>query len=123
MVVVNALTKFVDIRVDLNELSMAGKVMEEEIGKLIEHIKEPLAHEEQEKPITNEDIEKMRNVLSSQTHIPNSAKKQIEELFVQAKNDISCAMDLKHKLDEWNAYKDYEDRFLELFKKGEERDN
>ena len=123
MVVLNALTKFLDIRLDLNELSLAGKIMEEEIGKLIEHIKDPSTQEEHERPITTEDIEKIRNVLATHSQIPDSAKRQIEDLFSQAKEDISCAVKLKQKLDEWNAYKDYEDRFLGLFKRGDERDN
>ncbi len=121
--VLNALTKFLDIRLDLNELTLAGRVMEEEISKLIDHVKDPLFHDEQERPITSEDVDKMRHMLATHSQIPNSAKRQIEDLFQLAEKDPSCAIELKKKLDEWNAYKDYEDRFLGLFKKGDERDN
>lgn len=122
-VVLNALSKFLDIKLDLNELSLAGKVMEEEITKLIDHVKDPLLHDDQDHPITSEDVDKMRHMLATHSQIPNSAKRQIEDLFQLAEKDLSCAVELKKKLDEWNAYKDYEDRFLGLFKKGDERDN
>ena len=124
LVVLNALAKFLDIQLDFSELTLAAKMMEEENRKLIEHIKDPSSPEDTEKPITSEDIEKIRNVLATHNQIPNSAKRQIEDLFSLAKEDISSAIELKRKLDEWNAYKDYEDRFLELFKRIEgERDN
>ena len=39
------------------------------------------------------------------------------------KTDISKAKELKSELDKWNVYKDYEDRFLDLFKKTKEKGN
>jgi len=123
MAVLNTLTKYLGINLDLTELSLTAKAMEDEIEKLIEHIKETSGVDEEDRPITSDDIERMRNILSSQSQIPHSAKRQIEELFLQARDDLSCAVELKRKLDEWNAYKDYEDRFLELFKRGDERGN
>ncbi len=123
MVVLNALTKFLDIKLDLNELSLAGKVMEEEIARLMDHFKDSVMPDEHEKPITTDDIEKIKNILAHQSQIPNSAKRQIEDLFLKAREDVACALELKRKLDEWNVYRDYEDRFLELFRKGNEQDN
>ena len=123
MMVLSALTKFLNIKLDLNELSLAGKVMEEEIARLMEHFKDSAFPDDHEKPITTDDIEKIRNILANQSQIPNSAKRQIEDLFLKAKEDVACALELKRKLDEWNVYKEYEDRFLELFKRADDRDN
>ena len=44
--------------------------------------------------------------------------KEIDALFTQAQADISKANELKAELDKWNVYKDYEDRFLDLFRRG-----
>jgi len=40
-----------------------------------------------------------------------------------AKTDISKANELKAELDQWNVYKEYEDRFLDLFKKTKGKNN
>lgn len=123
LVVLNNLCKFLNISLDVTDLSVSAKAMEEEIAKLIEDIRHPSYEEEEETPITAEDIEKIKNILATQSQIPNSAKSQIEDLFVRAEDDLSCALELKTTLDEWNAYKDYEDRFLELFKKIDRKEN
>ena len=61
--------------------------------------------------------------LSQLTKLPVSVKERIETLFNQAKTDISRANELKTELDKWNVYKEFEDRFLDLFKKSQDRSN
>ena len=50
---------------------------------------------------------------------PNAVadKRRIEELFDAAVRDRSKAFELKQELDRQQVFKDYEDRFLDLFKK------
>jgi len=55
--------------------------------------------------------------LESFTKLPQSARGKIENLFKKASRNLSHASDLKKALDEWGVYKEYEDRFLDLFKK------
>jgi hypothetical protein len=43
-------------------------------------------------------------------------EQRIEELFDQAESDRSKAFELKQVLDQLHVFKDYEDRFLDLFK-------
>ncbi|MDP2938634.1 MAG: PAC2 family protein [Candidatus Omnitrophota bacterium] len=121
LAVVEVLNKELNLEIDLNELQLAGKIMEEEIEHLIDYLKHPL--DEHEKPISDEEIEKIRKTLAAQSRIPESAKKKIEELFNQSHKDITKAADLKKELDSWNVYKEYEDRFLDLFRKKEKKDN
>ena len=123
MVILHVLTEYLNIHIDLTELSIAGKIVEEEIKKLLEHVKKPTGYDETHKPISAEDIESIKNILDSRSHIPNSAKEQIEVLFSNAKKDPSFTLELKKKLDEWNVYKEYEDRFLKLFKKDEKQED
>ncbi len=42
---------------------------------------------------------------------------RIERLFEDSTNDRSKAFELKQELDRLGVFKDYEDRFLDLFKK------
>jgi hypothetical protein len=44
---------------------------------------------------------------------------RIEKLFLEARLDRSKAIVLKNELDRWDLYKNYEDRFLDLFKGGQ----
>ena len=46
-------------------------------------------------------------------------EQRIEALFDQAQQDRSKAYELKRELDRLEVFKDYEDRFLDLFKKRE----
>lgn len=46
-------------------------------------------------------------------------EQRIERLFVEAKDDRSKAYELKSELDRLQAFADYEERFLDLFKKPE----
>jgi len=44
-------------------------------------------------------------------------RQRIEKLFDQAAKDRSKAFELKQELDRLGVFKEYEDRFLDLFKK------
>ena len=44
-------------------------------------------------------------------------QRQIEQLFEQALQDRSKAYELKRELDRLEVFGEYEDRFLDLFKK------
>lgn len=117
--VLEALTKILGIEVNLNKLIDQAHTMEDEINKLMDYLKleTPLG------PIGEEEIEKIKKSLSQLTKLPASVKEKIEKLFLETKTDISKANELKVELDKWNAYKEYEDRFLDLFKKKKEDNN
>jgi len=119
LIVLEKLVKILNIDLDLTDLSAQVQTMEEEINKLLDYIKvgTPLG------PISEDEIEKIKKSLSQLTKLPLSVKDRIEELFKQARQDIAKANELKHELDKWNAYKEYEDRFLDLFKKKKEDNN
>ncbi|MCD6228128.1 MAG: hypothetical protein J7K17_01435, partial [Candidatus Omnitrophica bacterium] len=68
------------------------------------------------------DIEKIKKDLAAYTKLPQSAREKIEALFKEAKKDISKARELKEELDRWNVYREYEDRFLDLFRKEKEKE-
>ncbi len=48
--------------------------------------------------------------------LPEPARRRIEDLFRRVKGDISQASILKKELDRWGVYREYEDRFLDLFR-------
>jgi hypothetical protein len=118
--VLKALSRILDLKIDLSRLANQAKNMEGEINKLLDYLK---LGNQAAGPIGEEDIEKIKNSLSQLTKLPLSIKGKIEELFTLAKSDISKAAILKAELDKWSVYKEYEDRFLDLFKKTDGKNN
>jgi hypothetical protein len=49
--------------------------------------------------------------------IPKAARNHIEELFIKVKNDPSLASKLIIELKRWGLFQEYQDRFLNLFRK------
>jgi proteasome assembly chaperone (PAC2) family protein len=118
--VLSAIARILNIDIDLARLKEQSDSLDSEINKLLEYLK---AGSQIEGPISDEDIEKIKKSLSQLTKLPSSVKENIERLFLEAKSDISKAGDLKRELDKWSVYKEYEDRFLDLFKKSRGQNN
>jgi len=118
--VLNVFGRFMNIQLDFADLIEQVHVMEGEINKLLDYLK---IGSQAAGPIGEDEIEKIKKSLSQLSKLPHSAKDRIEKLFTQAKADISKANELKSELDKWNIYKEYEDRFLDLFKKAEGTNN
>jgi predicted ATP-grasp superfamily ATP-dependent carboligase len=105
------------LKLDLTPLTERAQFIEEEIDKLISYLKGESSQEGGPLPLSEEDIERIKNDLTAYSKLPQSARENIDYLFAQAEQDISKAAQLKEELDRWNVYKEYEDRFLDLFKK------
>ncbi|MFH0936010.1 MAG: PAC2 family protein [Candidatus Omnitrophota bacterium] len=119
--VLRALARVLDIKMDFSGLIEQAHTMEEEINKLLDYLK--LGPQAQSGPIGEEEVERIKKTLSQLTKLPVSVKERIEKLFEQSKNDLAQAGGLKAELDKWNVYSEYEDRFLDLFKKNKAQDN
>lgn len=117
--VLEVLGKILDMPVDLAQLMDQAQTMEAQINSLMDHLKlGPTPG-----PIGEEEIEKIKKSLSQLTKLPLSVKEKIEKMFTQAQADIAKANELKAELDKWSVYKEYEDRFLDLFKKQKDKNN
>ncbi len=117
--VLEALARILKIQINFNSLIDEAHGMEGEINKLLDYLKLGAPPG----PIGEEDIERIKKSLTQLTKLPLSVKENIERLFTQAKADISKAKELKAELDKWSVYKEYEDSFLDLFKKKKEENN
>lgn len=117
--VLEALCRVINIRIDFTNIIEQVRSLEGEINKLLDYLRPD--GQGQVGPIGEEEIEKMKKSLSQLTKLPASVKDKIEKLFEQARSDIAKAHELKSELDRWSAYKEYEDRFLDLFKKREDK--
>ncbi len=107
--------KYFSFNLNLTPLLDRARFIETEIDKLMSYLK---GESQTPPPLNDEDIDKIKKDLSAYTKLPQSAREKIENLFKNARKDISKARQLKEELDHWNVYKEYEDRFLDLFKRG-----
>ncbi|MFA4992717.1 MAG: PAC2 family protein [Candidatus Omnitrophota bacterium] len=115
------LGKILNMQINVQSLKEQAQAMENEINKLLDYLK--LGNPGQDAPIGDEEVELIKKTLSQLTKLPVSVKEKIEKLFEESRLDISKASELKVELDKWNVYKEYEDRFLDLFRKNTDKGN
>ncbi len=123
--ILERLKKILNLSLDLNDLKNQAQFIEGEINKLVDYLKEGIGLPGAGGlgPISDIEIEKIKKSLTQLTRLPRSVKEKIEKFFELAKKDISKANELKQELDKWSIYKEYEDRFLDLFKKPKDKGN
>ncbi len=112
---------YLKLSLNLAPLTDRSKFIETEIDKLISYLKGEVP-EPTTTPLSEDDIEKLKKDLAAYSKLPQSAREKIEELFKDAQKDVAKAAKLKEELDHWNVYKEYEDKFLDLFKKKDKKD-
>lgn len=120
-VVLEGLGKILNIQINVQPLKQQAQAMENEINKLLDYLN--LGSAGQSAPIGEDEVELIKKTLSQLTKLPVSVKEKIEKLFAQSRLDITKANELKAELDKWNVYKEYEDKFLDLFRKNNDQGN
>jgi hypothetical protein len=88
--------------------------VEHKLGEFLEKVEEAL-EEQQEPGATEEEATQLES--PEEEGVRPEDRQRIDQLFAQAGRDRSKAYELKRELDRLKLYKDYEDRFLDLFKK------
>jgi uncharacterized protein len=97
------------IEIDFTELAEQAANIERQLGQLL-----ALA-EGNEEPADDEELPMPESVVEG--GITADDEQRIEGLFEQALKQRSKAFELKQELDRLGVFKEYEDRFLDLFKK------
>jgi uncharacterized protein len=113
LAVLKSFTKLAQLEIDFTELSQQAQAMEEQLGELLTKIEEAVAEQE---PAEEESLSVPAE---EEVRLSPADKERIERLFGQARQDRSRAYELKGELDKLDVFKEYEDRFLDLFKKPE----
>jgi proteasome assembly chaperone (PAC2) family protein len=109
LAILEVFTTLTGIDVDLTELAEQGRAVEQRLSELISQMEKVLQPSAKEEEYTPEPAE--------QDQLGPAGEQRIEDLFKQAATDRSKAFELKQELDRLGVFKDYEDRFLDLFKK------
>ena len=126
LAVLEVFTTMTGIELDFGELAEQARVVEEQLGELMSRVEQgfgPGMEAESETDATNTDDEEdeededVPDPRAEPTPQPKD-ERRIERLFDAAEKDRSKAFELKQMLDRLGVFKQYEDRFLDLFKKG-----
>ncbi|MFP4144778.1 MAG: PAC2 family protein [Phycisphaeraceae bacterium] len=111
------------IDVDVTELAEQAKAVEQHLLQLMQRLGEATeqsieSEEEFTIPGVARQQEEDEDEEEDESKLDLAARQRIERLFEKARQDRSKAMELKRELDRLGVFKDYEDRFLDLFRKG-----
>jgi uncharacterized protein len=103
------------IKIDLTELQAHAQDVEQKLEVFLGRIEKAIHQVEGgesavPEPAEEEEDEKKKPKLSAED------RQHLEQLFTEAKQDRSRAYFLKQELDRLKVFREYEDRFLDLFK-------
>jgi uncharacterized protein len=118
--VLQAFSTIADIHIDLSELAEQAKDVEQKLGELLEKLQEKVqeALEGEQEPDGPGEEDGPEFEPAAMEEGPNAESRElIENLFRQAYQNRAKAYELKSELDRLGLYREYEDRFLDLFKK------
>ncbi|MFT3882200.1 MAG: PAC2 family protein [Gemmatales bacterium] len=111
--ILEVFTAFTGIEIDFTEMTEQAKLMEEQMGDILSQMEEKLG----QSFTPPDDEEKLHMPMTAMETLSDEDRQRIDQLFEQAKSDRKKAFELKQELDRLAVFKDYEDRFLDLFKK------
>lgn len=111
--ILGVLTKMMGLTIDMVDLELYAEEKQKEIEPLAK-----LLTKEKESPEKDTDDEPVVPP-AADTDVPETVRLKIEKLFQKAEFDrtYKSKMKLKEELDHWDVFDDYQDRFLDLFKK------
>lgn len=115
LAVLEKFTKLSGISIDFGELSQQVEAAEEQFGQLLSQIEAAMEQHGR----GEEEEESYDMGMPEEERLAAEDERRIERLFDEAGRDRSKAYELKRELDRLDVFRDYEDRFLDLFKKSE----
>jgi len=111
LAILEVFTTITRIELDFTELVEQARVMEQQLGQLLARIEKSIGSQTP----SEEEGQALEPVEEQQLRLADHER--LEALFDQAEKDRSKAFELKQELDRLGVFKEYEDRFLDLFKK------
>jgi predicted ATP-grasp superfamily ATP-dependent carboligase len=106
------------VALDLGELEQQTEELGRRLGELLAQVEGQF--KEEENVAGEEEAAEFAAEPEPPPKLSPEEERRIEALFDQARQDRSKAYELKRELDRLHIFADYEDRFLDLFRKGEE---
>jgi proteasome assembly chaperone (PAC2) family protein len=119
LAILETFTTILGLELDLTELAEQAQASEKQLSELLSQVEkayqQQFGSEEPEEEARPEVVAEKPET----DQIDPAQRQRIEALFEQAARDRSKAYDLKRELDRLGLFKQYEDRFLDLFRKSQ----
>lgn len=120
LAVLRVFSSIAGIDLDTHELVEQARIMDHNLGQLLTQVEQAMGQRREEEEEKEEFPEEPS--LMEEPGLSPQDERKIEDLFEQAKEDRAKAYELKRELDRLAVFKDYEDRFLSLFRKPDEEE-
>lgn len=116
LAVLEAFTRIAKVEVDLEELSAQSRAVTEQLAEIYSQVSERIEQSSEERDESPE----FGMAEPAEPKISPDVAQRIEQLFEASRQDRSKAYLLKQELDRLGLFSEFEDRFLDLFKRPEE---
>lgn len=113
LAILEAFTTVAGIELEFTELAEQARSVERQLGEMLARVEESFRQQAQG------DEESQLAAPPDEPGLGAADTERLESLFREAANDRTKAFELKQELDRLGVFKDYEDRFLDLFKQRE----
>jgi proteasome assembly chaperone (PAC2) family protein len=110
LAILEAFTTLSGIELDFTELAEQAAVTERQLGELLARMEQAYGQR------ADTDTEGEEPAAAPEDKLGSAERQRLDRLFTQARKDRSKAFELKQELDRLGVFKEYEDRFLDLFK-------
>jgi proteasome assembly chaperone (PAC2) family protein len=111
--VLRVLTRMLEVEIDMREMDYLVSSSEQKISELEQEVAKKMG----QIVIRPRGVEEQAEESGGKEEVSESVRHKIEHLFQEAEEDSSRAVELKAELDEWGLFSEYEDRFLDIFKR------
>lgn len=115
LAVLRTFTTLAGIDLDTKELVQQAQTVDQHLGQILSQAEQAIR--ERQAGEGEEEEEFVAPPESTEEEITPEDEARIDDLFSKAAEDRSHAYELKQELDRLGVFKQYEDRFLDLFKK------
>lgn len=115
LAILEAFTTITGIDLDFAELAEQARVTEQQLGELLARVEQEYGGQFP----GEEEGSSVEAMVTEEERLGPAERQRIERLFAQAAQDRARAFELKQELDRLGAFKEYEDRFLDLFKRSD----
>ncbi|WP_182871097.1 PAC2 family protein [Rhodopirellula sp. JC639] len=113
LAVLEVFAEMAEVAIDLTELKEQSVAIEKQLGELLAKFKQKMADKQ------SGESEEYEPEDDSDQELAEADREKIERMFAQAAEDRSKAYELKNELDRLGVFEEFEDRFLDLFKRPE----
>jgi proteasome assembly chaperone (PAC2) family protein len=117
LAVLKVFAEMARLEIDFSELVEQSRAMSHRLGELLSEAQKAIENRLAGESGDDDDEQEFQSSLEDEEMLDPADEQRIEQLFEQARSNRSKAYELKSELDRLEVFDQYEDRFLDLFKK------